>query len=225
VTLAENFGKGYAPHFVVSVDGKGEVLGVSVRGVKIDAGHTRDFGPQVLVVPTVQGKQPDLNRPVVLSPEGRKVQPEQEKSFLQKYTPYPGLLAWRLFANERSSQVLVGACHRGCSGNDGRRRREIVQFILFSTFGLVSFYCCDDVVREAEFVLALLASAPCIPPMFLLVLTHRSRAIVKVLSKRDSQTGWPYAGRLGRVSYRLPALPKATVSRVSCLGITFGLLG
>ncbi|KAJ9129919.1 hypothetical protein NKR19_g10131 [Coniochaeta hoffmannii] len=86
VASAENFGKGYAPHFVVTVDGEGrEVLGVSVRGVKIDAGHTRDFGPQVVVVPTARGKQPDLNKPVVLSPEGRKVQEEQEKSFLQKY--------------------------------------------------------------------------------------------------------------------------------------------
>lgn len=56
-----------------------------MRGVKIDAGHTRDFGPQALVVVTSAGKQPDLNKPVVLSPEGRKVQPEAEKSFLQKY--------------------------------------------------------------------------------------------------------------------------------------------
>ncbi|OIW27427.1 hypothetical protein CONLIGDRAFT_633791 [Coniochaeta ligniaria NRRL 30616] len=85
VASVDNFGKGYAPHFVVTVDSQGEVLGASVRGVKIDAGHTRDFGPQVLVVPTAQGKQPDLNRPVVLSPEGRKVQPEAEKSMLQKY--------------------------------------------------------------------------------------------------------------------------------------------
>ncbi|KAB5582627.1 hypothetical protein GE09DRAFT_275203 [Coniochaeta sp. 2T2.1] len=81
-----NFGKGYAPHFVVTVDSTGEkILGVSVRGVKIDAGHTRDFGPQVVIVETQRGKQPDLNKPVVLSPEGRRAQPEEEKSFLQKY--------------------------------------------------------------------------------------------------------------------------------------------
>ncbi|KAB5585938.1 hypothetical protein GE09DRAFT_1072622 [Coniochaeta sp. 2T2.1] len=86
VTSPTNFGKGYAPHFVVTVDSTGEkVLGVSVRGVKIDAGHTRDFGPQVVVVETQRGKQPDLNKPVVLSPEGRRAQPEEEKSFLQKY--------------------------------------------------------------------------------------------------------------------------------------------
>lgn len=97
VASVENFGKGYAPHFVVSVDAAGDVLGASVRGVKIDAGHTRDFGPQVVMLQTTRGKQPDLNRPVVLSPEGRKVQPEQEKSFLQKYIiPYLGVRSKRL---------------------------------------------------------------------------------------------------------------------------------
>jgi hypothetical protein len=126
VASVENFGKGYAPHFVVTVggEGEGEVLGVSVRGVKIDAGHTRDFGPQVVVVPTAQGKQPELNRPVVLSPEGRKVEPEQEKSFLQKYVSDIGVTAHGLFANE--SQVLVGVGDRGCSYDDRRRRGEII---------------------------------------------------------------------------------------------------
>ena len=97
VASVEGFGKGYAPRFVVSVDAKGDVLGATVRGVKIDAGHTRDFGPQVVVVQTAQGKQPDLNRPVVLSPEGRTGQPEQEKGFLQKYVlPHLGARTKRL---------------------------------------------------------------------------------------------------------------------------------
>ncbi|KAG6360247.1 hypothetical protein INS49_011303 [Diaporthe citri] len=87
VASAENFAKGYSPHFVLSVDGtSGEevVLGASVRGVRIDAGQTRDFGPQASLLLTSRGKQPDLNKPIVLSPEGKKVEKE-EKTFLQKY--------------------------------------------------------------------------------------------------------------------------------------------
>ncbi|KAK3321109.1 histone chaperone domain CHZ-domain-containing protein [Cercophora scortea] len=92
VLSVDNFGKGYSPHFVLSVDGgddegnvdAGRVVGVACRGVRIDAGQTRDFGPQAVVVLTGKGKQPDLNKPVVLSPEGRKVE-VQEKTFLQKY--------------------------------------------------------------------------------------------------------------------------------------------
>ncbi|KAK3315284.1 hypothetical protein B0H66DRAFT_340214 [Apodospora peruviana] len=85
VVSVDNFGKGYSPHFVLTVSEGGELLGVSVRGVRIDAGQTRDFGPQAVVVATGRGKQVDLNKPVVLSPEGKKVQEEGEKSFLQKY--------------------------------------------------------------------------------------------------------------------------------------------
>ncbi|KAK3371720.1 hypothetical protein B0T24DRAFT_334796 [Lasiosphaeria ovina] len=85
VASADNFGKGLSPHLVLSVDNsKGQILGVLCKGVRIDAGQTRDFGPQVVVVPTARGKHPDLNRPVVLSPEGKNVVPE-EKTLLQKY--------------------------------------------------------------------------------------------------------------------------------------------
>ncbi|KAL1850444.1 hypothetical protein Daus18300_012922 [Diaporthe australafricana] len=87
VASVENFGKGYSPHFVLSVDGtsgEGTVLGASVRGVRIDAGQTRNFGPQASLLLTSRGKQPDLNKPIVLSPEGKKVEKE-EKTFLQKY--------------------------------------------------------------------------------------------------------------------------------------------
>lgn len=84
VISAENFGKGYSPHFVLSVGGEQKVLGVSLRGVRIDAGQTRDFGPQAVLVTTAQGQQPELNKPVVLSPEGKQVQPV-EKTLLQKY--------------------------------------------------------------------------------------------------------------------------------------------
>lgn len=87
VASAENFAKGYSPHFVLRVDGtSGEevVLGASVRGVRIDAGQTRDPEPQASLLLTSRGKQPDLNKPIVLSPEGKKVEKE-EKTFLQKY--------------------------------------------------------------------------------------------------------------------------------------------
>ncbi len=92
VLAADNFSKGYSPHFILTVDEEGEeanYLGVACRGVRIDAGHTRDFGPQVVVRAADRGKQPELNKPVVLSPEGRKVEPLVEKTFLQKYNPPP----------------------------------------------------------------------------------------------------------------------------------------
>ncbi|TAQ85164.1 hypothetical protein B7494_g6498 [Chlorociboria aeruginascens] len=85
MTSAESFSKGYRPTIVLNLDGQGDVLGVSVKSGKIDAGETRDFGPIVKVVKMGIGKQPDLNRPVVLSPEGKVEQPMAEKTFLQKY--------------------------------------------------------------------------------------------------------------------------------------------
>jgi len=86
VISVNNFGKGYSPHFVLTVDVSGkDYLSIACRGVRVDAGYTRDFGPQVAVVVAGRGKQPELNKPVVLSPEGKKVAPE-EKTFLQKYT-------------------------------------------------------------------------------------------------------------------------------------------
>lgn len=89
VASAENLAKGYSPHLLVTVDPRAagahgsEVLSVALKGVRIDAGQTRDFGPQVQVVAEARGKQPELNKPVVLSPDGKKVD-EQEKTFLQK---------------------------------------------------------------------------------------------------------------------------------------------
>ncbi|KAI5457993.1 hypothetical protein BGZ63DRAFT_392389 [Mariannaea sp. PMI_226] len=82
---ADNFAKGYAPNIVLSLDDQGELLSAAYKGVRIDAGQTRDFGPKVVVLPSAKGKQPALNKPVVLSPEGKKVGEEPEKSLLQKY--------------------------------------------------------------------------------------------------------------------------------------------
>jgi hypothetical protein len=84
VTSVESFAKGYAPTFVLNLDAQGAVIGVSVKSGKIDAGQTRDFGPKVLVRKMGKGKVPELNRPVVLSPEGKVEEPEPEKTMLQK---------------------------------------------------------------------------------------------------------------------------------------------
>jgi hypothetical protein len=81
---AENLlGKGYSPTLVLSIDRNGEVLSVALKGVRIDAGQTRDFGPQVLLRLEETGRQPELNKPVVLSPDGKKPV-EEEKTLLQK---------------------------------------------------------------------------------------------------------------------------------------------
>jgi hypothetical protein len=80
----ENFAKGYAPTILLTVDPSGkDVVGAALKGVVIDAGQTRDFGPSAVVNVVAMGKQPELNKPVVLSPEGRKVV-QEEKTFLQK---------------------------------------------------------------------------------------------------------------------------------------------
>ncbi|OHE91015.1 hypothetical protein CORC01_13696 [Colletotrichum orchidophilum] len=85
VASTENFAKGYQPNIILSVDGaSGEVVGAGVKGVRVDAGATRDFGPQAVVKVAAPGKTPELNKPVVLSPEGRKVV-QEEKPFWQKY--------------------------------------------------------------------------------------------------------------------------------------------
>ncbi|CAK7209282.1 hypothetical protein SCUCBS95973_000386 [Sporothrix curviconia] len=99
VAAANNFAKGYSPHFVLTVappaigSASWSYLGVSVRGLAIDAGATRDFGPQATVVVAAKGATPVLNRPVVLNPEGKKAVPEEEKSFLQKYWWLLGTIA------------------------------------------------------------------------------------------------------------------------------------
>ena len=85
VLSSENFGKGYSPQILLSVDARsGDVVGAALKGVRIDAGQTRDFGPQVVLLSDALGKQPDLNKPVVLAPNGKRPEPEVEKTMLQK---------------------------------------------------------------------------------------------------------------------------------------------
>ncbi|KAM0329138.1 hypothetical protein ACHAQA_004434 [Verticillium albo-atrum] len=84
VTSAATFSKGYAPHLLLSVDAAGVALGAGARGVRIDAGATRDFGPKAVVSVGGRGETPVVGKPVVLV-DGRKKEPEAEKTMLQKY--------------------------------------------------------------------------------------------------------------------------------------------
>ncbi|KHJ32191.1 hypothetical protein EV44_g0178 [Erysiphe necator] len=84
ISSVETFAKGYSPIFIINCNMEGVIESVSVKGHKIDAGMTRDFGPQIHVLKMSKGPRPYLNRPVVLK-EGKVEAPVPEKSFLQKY--------------------------------------------------------------------------------------------------------------------------------------------
>lgn len=156
VASVENFGKGYSPTLILSVDGKGDVFSAALKGVRIDAGQTRDFGPKALVLNTELGKQPELNKPVVLSPEGKNVE-QEEKTFLQKYVYYPPLIYGRasegyedVFANGLS-QVLVVDRYHGFD-DDGWRRRSR-QMIDYTTMKILKSRTLDSI--SAKYVLFL----------------------------------------------------------------------
>lgn len=83
-TSALNFAKGYAPVITLALHADGNVAGVSCRSERIDAGHTRDFGPKVVVTKVQSGKAPELNRPIALSREGKVEVEVPEKTILQK---------------------------------------------------------------------------------------------------------------------------------------------
>ena len=83
-TSALNFEKGYAPVLTLALHADGNVAGVSCRSEKIDAGHTRDFGPKVVVTRMENGKAPELNRPIALSNEGKVEVEVPEKTMLQQ---------------------------------------------------------------------------------------------------------------------------------------------
>lgn len=121
VAAAANFDKGFAPTVLLTVDVRGDVISAALKGVKIDAGQTRDFGPASMVFGEKEGKQPELNKPVVLSPTGHKVVEEPAKTFLQRYVNFCRGLGLHAGANLR--QVLVGDSYHGGVGDDRWRRQ------------------------------------------------------------------------------------------------------
>lgn len=158
VASVRNFGKGYSPHFLLTVsttaprsegevDEEVSVLGVSLRGVRIDAGQTRDFGPQAKLVVAGQGKQPELNKPVVLSPDGKKLEKEPEKTFLQKFVLFPtpeNVVSVTEHCADLSLQILVDDRHCCPFGHGWRRRRR--QVILTTTTYLMRLSWHRDLV-------------------------------------------------------------------------------
>jgi hypothetical protein len=84
MTSRSTFARGFRPTIVLSLDARGGVLGVACKSAPVDAGQTRDFTPGVRVMRTARAGQPELNRPVVLSKEGKVEEPVPEKTFLQK---------------------------------------------------------------------------------------------------------------------------------------------
>lgn len=126
VASVANFDKGFSPNFLVSVDGAGDVVSVTLKGVGIDAGHTRDFGPKMVLLTETRGTQPALNKPVVLNPEGKREE-VQEKTLLQKYVfsmPCDVRDTWKGRCANVGLQVLVGGCDCVVHGGERRRRRR-----------------------------------------------------------------------------------------------------
>lgn len=83
MTSIDSFSRGFRPTLVLSLDAQGGVLGVTCKSGKIDAGQTRDFGPRVMLRKMARGKQPELNKPVVLNKNG-KLEAPVEKTFFQQ---------------------------------------------------------------------------------------------------------------------------------------------
>ncbi|KAG6010979.1 hypothetical protein E4U21_000006 [Claviceps maximensis] len=106
VASTENLAKGYSPTIVINVNHEGHVVSAALKGVQIDAGQTRDFGPQVVVLTDREGAQPMLNKPVVMT-EGKKVDVD-ERSFLQKYWWMIGIA------------VFIGLSGGGGGGEQGK---------------------------------------------------------------------------------------------------------
>lgn len=78
------FEKGIRQTIVLNLDGQGGVLGVGVKGAVIDAGTSREFGPQVRVRGMGKSRPVVLNQPVKLSVEGKVEGEVVEKTLLQK---------------------------------------------------------------------------------------------------------------------------------------------
>jgi len=67
------------------IDKDGEIFHIAYDTVAKRSDVLENTEPEVLVVKPWPGATPILNKPVVLMPDGRAPQVEEEKTFLQKY--------------------------------------------------------------------------------------------------------------------------------------------
>ncbi|KAF3939580.1 hypothetical protein ABW19_dt0201338 [Dactylella cylindrospora] len=73
-----------ASTITLHVDEQGEVFHVEYDAVELAKGAEKPE-PEIIVVRPYPGAEPALNKPVVLMPDGKPVQKEEEKTFIQKY--------------------------------------------------------------------------------------------------------------------------------------------
>ncbi|KAI9820329.1 MAG: hypothetical protein M1827_005951 [Pycnora praestabilis] len=93
VTAAESFKEGYQGLITLHLDNEGGVRHVGYRAsrkprdgpVEKGKGSGKEQVLKVEVMKPVPGPQPHLNRPVVLSPDGKVPEKEVEKTLFQKY--------------------------------------------------------------------------------------------------------------------------------------------
>lgn len=84
VSSSSLIGGGHHPTFRLHLGPANEVYHVSLAASSDSRTQSRGSGPQVELVPSTPGKQPHLNRPVVVRPDGETPEEVVEKSFLQK---------------------------------------------------------------------------------------------------------------------------------------------
>ncbi|EGX52297.1 hypothetical protein AOL_s00043g86 [Orbilia oligospora ATCC 24927] len=74
----------YAATWTLHVDEKGEIFHAEYDAVEL-APTAQKPETEIVIIRPYEGAKPALNRPVVLMPDGRLPQKEEEKTFLQKY--------------------------------------------------------------------------------------------------------------------------------------------
>lgn len=84
VSSSSLIGEGHHPTFRLHLGPANEVYHVSLAASSDSKTEAKTSGPRVELVSSTPGKQPHLNRPVVLRPDGETPEEVVEKSFLQK---------------------------------------------------------------------------------------------------------------------------------------------
>ncbi|KAK6518422.1 hypothetical protein TWF506_005578 [Arthrobotrys conoides] len=74
----------YAVTLTLHVDEQGEIFHAEYDAVELARGAEQPEA-EINIIRPYEGAKPALNRPVVLMPDGRLPQKEEEKTFLQKY--------------------------------------------------------------------------------------------------------------------------------------------